>query len=136
MVYRMSTIRNPNGNVQQFDSQPPKAMPQLWRATKIQVDVWSTIERRRPQKSAVQMGTNIATDCGGYFLRLTCGVAAPVAWPVAAGNQAPPKSTYVDFCIGDIPFEPWKLIWKSWTPKKCQFFLWLVVHNRSVQQIV
>jgi len=88
-VYR--TIRNPNGNVQQFGSQPPH------------VDVWSTIERRRPQKCAVQMGTNLATDCGGYFLRLTSDVAAPVVWTVVAGNQAAPKSTYVYFCIGYIP---------------------------------
>uniref|UniRef100_A0A0A9AHW6 Reverse transcriptase zinc-binding domain-containing protein n=1 Tax=Arundo donax TaxID=35708 RepID=A0A0A9AHW6_ARUDO len=27
-------------------------------------------------------------------------------------------------------FEPWERLWKSWAPGKCQFFIWLVAHNR------
>ena len=31
-----------------------------------------------------------------------------------------------------MTFEPWCQIWKSWTPGKCKFFIWLVVlDNRS-----
>ena len=31
---------------------------------------------------------------------------------------------------GAVNFEPWEFIWKSWVPKKYQFFLWLAAHDR------
>jgi hypothetical protein len=32
--------------------------------------------------------------------------------------------------IYTIRFGPWKRIWKTWTPGKCRFFLWLAAHDR------
>jgi hypothetical protein len=32
--------------------------------------------------------------------------------------------------MGKILFRPWERIWKTWTPAKCRFFLWLVAHKR------
>jgi hypothetical protein len=32
--------------------------------------------------------------------------------------------------MGSIKFEPWKRLWKSWTPQKCKLFLWLAIRNK------
>ncbi|KAL5647183.1 hypothetical protein ACJX0J_041538, partial [Zea mays] len=32
--------------------------------------------------------------------------------------------------LGIIQFEPAEQVWKSWAPRKCKFFIWLVEHNR------
>ena len=32
--------------------------------------------------------------------------------------------------MGAIHFNPWEMIWKSWAPRKCKFFMWTVAHNR------
>jgi hypothetical protein len=45
-------------------------------------------------------------------------------------NLRASKSAYETLFIGAVHFEPWELIWKSWAPKKCQFFIWLAVHKR------
>ena len=31
---------------------------------------------------------------------------------------------------GFVGFEHYKMVWKSWAPPECRFFLWLVAHNR------
>jgi hypothetical protein len=40
------------------------------------------------------------------------------------------KSPYKAFFVGAIKFEPWKCLWKSWAPNKCNTFIWLAIHNR------
>jgi hypothetical protein len=40
------------------------------------------------------------------------------------------KSAYRDFFNGAITFEPWKRLWKTWSPEKCKVFLWLAIRNR------
>ena len=40
------------------------------------------------------------------------------------------KLAYKTLFIGSISFEPCELIWRTWAPKKCQFFLWPAAHNR------
>jgi hypothetical protein len=40
------------------------------------------------------------------------------------------KSTYGCLFEGAIHFEPTERIWKSWTPQRCNFFVWLASLNR------
>jgi hypothetical protein len=35
------------------------------------------------------------------------------------------KAAYEGFFIGSTQAEHWELIWKTWSPSKCKFFLWL-----------
>uniref|UniRef100_A0A0A9HQ77 Reverse transcriptase zinc-binding domain-containing protein n=1 Tax=Arundo donax TaxID=35708 RepID=A0A0A9HQ77_ARUDO len=51
-------------------------------------------------------------------------------WRLDPSGQFTTKSAYSAFFNGSIFFEPSELIWKSWAPRKCKFFLWLVAHNR------
>lgn len=37
------------------------------------------------------------------------------------------KSAYSTFFEGSVKFRPCRLIWRSWAPFCCKFFLWLVV---------
>lgn len=45
-------------------------------------------------------------------------------------RQYSTNSTYKAFWLEAIQFQLWQLIQKTWAPKKCQFFLWLALHNR------
>ena len=45
-------------------------------------------------------------------------------------GQYTAKSAYLAFFNGATTFEPWRRIWKTWAPAKCNFFLWLAVRNR------
>lgn len=40
------------------------------------------------------------------------------------------KSSYNALFIGVASFEPWEPVWKTLAPKRCQFVLWLIAHNR------
>jgi len=40
------------------------------------------------------------------------------------------KSAYDILFEGAISFAPYERIWKSWSPLKCRFFMWLVAYNR------
>lgn len=40
------------------------------------------------------------------------------------------KSVYKAFFRGSINFEPWKRLWRSWAPPKCNTFLWLAIRNK------
>jgi hypothetical protein len=40
---------------------------------------------------------------------------------------------YGTLFIGAIHFEPWELIWNSWVPKKCQYFIWLGLVDQDRQ---
>jgi len=37
---------------------------------------------------------------------------------------------HVAFFTELIIFAPWKRIWKSWYPLRCEFFIWLAIDNR------
>ena len=64
-------------------------------------------------------------------VQLLSGVPDKHQWRFSASGQYSSKSAYEALFIGAVHFEPWELIWKSWAPKKCQFFIWLAVHKRS-----
>jgi hypothetical protein len=51
-------------------------------------------------------------------------------WHLSTSGKYSAKSAYNALFQGFIPFNAWELIWKSWAPNKCRFFLWLVAHNR------
>ena len=51
-------------------------------------------------------------------------------WRFEASGQFSTKSAYEAFFNGSVSFQPCKLIWGTWAPRKCKFFLWLVAHNR------
>jgi len=51
-------------------------------------------------------------------------------WRFEASGKFSTQSAYKAFFVGSVQFEPYKLIWGNWAPRKCKFFLWLVAHNR------
>jgi hypothetical protein len=51
-------------------------------------------------------------------------------WIHSSSRQFSSKSCYKALFMGSITFEPWKRLWKTWTPPKCKFFLWLTIRNR------
>ncbi|TVU46560.1 hypothetical protein EJB05_06101 [Eragrostis curvula] len=51
-------------------------------------------------------------------------------WRLSASGQYTAKLAYEALFQGAIQFGPWKIIWKTWAPDKCRFFLWLAAHNR------
>ena len=51
-------------------------------------------------------------------------------WRFEASGQFSTKSAYEALFIGSVYFAVGKLIWGTWAPKKCKFFMWLVAHNR------
>nr|ACF87181.1 unknown [Zea mays] len=40
------------------------------------------------------------------------------------------SSAYSALFPGTIEFEPAERVWKSWAPRKCKFFIWVVEHDR------
>jgi hypothetical protein len=52
------------------------------------------------------------------------------SWRLSNSGVYSAKSAYMGLLQGDIAFNPWERIWKTWAPNKCRFFLWLVAHNR------
>ncbi|WVZ50907.1 hypothetical protein U9M48_002113, partial [Paspalum notatum var. saurae] len=51
-------------------------------------------------------------------------------WKFTQSGCYTSKSAYSAFFEGSIKFRPWRLIWKSWAPHQCKFFLWLAKNNR------
>jgi len=51
-------------------------------------------------------------------------------WRLSSSGQYTTKSVYDTLFQGAISFELFEIIWKSWAPPKCRFFMWLVAHNR------
>ena len=49
---------------------------------------------------------------------------------IASNGQYSACSAHKGFFTGSVGFEHYKMVWKSWAPPKCRFFLWLVAHNR------
>uniref|UniRef100_A0A0A9HR92 Reverse transcriptase zinc-binding domain-containing protein n=1 Tax=Arundo donax TaxID=35708 RepID=A0A0A9HR92_ARUDO len=62
--------------------------------------------------------------------QLSLGVEDQHLWAPSVTGEFSCKSAYVRFFTGAVEFEPWKLIWKSWTPPRCKFFMWLAILNR------
>jgi mannosylglycoprotein endo-beta-mannosidase len=51
-------------------------------------------------------------------------------WRFSTSGKYTAKSAYDTLLQGAILFEPYERIWKSCTPPKCKFFMWLVAHNK------
>ncbi|WVZ51091.1 LOW QUALITY PROTEIN: hypothetical protein U9M48_002270 [Paspalum notatum var. saurae] len=51
-------------------------------------------------------------------------------WKFTQSGCYTSKSAYSAFFEGSVKFKPWRLIWKSWAPLRCKFFLWLAKNNR------
>lgn len=51
-------------------------------------------------------------------------------WRFTQSGVYSSKSAYEAFFLGTIRFAPWKGIWKTWSPPRCKFFLWLAINNR------
>lgn len=51
-------------------------------------------------------------------------------WKHTSSSQFSSKSAYMAYFTGDVTFEPWKRLWCSWAPLRCNFFLWLAIRNR------
>jgi hypothetical protein len=51
-------------------------------------------------------------------------------WKFSASGDYTTSSAYKALFLGSVQFEPAERVWKSWAPRKCKFFIWLVEHNR------
>jgi hypothetical protein len=51
-------------------------------------------------------------------------------WKLSSSGQFSSKSAYTAMTQGAISFEPAERVWKTWSPSKCKFFIWLVEHDR------
>ncbi|GJN24972.1 hypothetical protein PR202_gb12751 [Eleusine coracana subsp. coracana] len=51
-------------------------------------------------------------------------------WKLVSIGRYSAKSTYEALFQGSVLFEPCDRIWKTWSPPKCKFFMWLVAHIR------
>lgn len=51
-------------------------------------------------------------------------------WKFESSGLFSSRSAYRAFFTGAIHFEPWKRLWKAWTPNKCKIFVWLAIRNR------
>ena len=49
---------------------------------------------------------------------------------LSANGKYSAKAAYEGFFCGSILFESFERIWKTWAPPKCNFFMWLVAHNK------
>jgi hypothetical protein len=52
-----------------------------------------------------------------------------VHWGLSNSGQYSTKSAYEALFQGPVRFNLWERIWRSWTPGRCHFFMWLVAHN-------
>ena len=51
-------------------------------------------------------------------------------WRFSSNGMYSAKSAYESLFLGAQTFGPAEIIWKTWAPAKCHFFMWLVAHNR------
>jgi hypothetical protein len=49
---------------------------------------------------------------------------------LAANGKYLAKAAYEGLFIGSVEFEPFERIWKTWAPRRCRFFLWLVAPKK------
>jgi hypothetical protein len=56
-------------------------------------------------------------------------------WKLSSSGSYSCKSTYSSMFTGTISFFSWKRIWRSWTPPKGRFFIWLAVNNLPVPSV-
>jgi hypothetical protein len=62
-------------------------------------------------------------------VELQVGIEDRQVFRLAADGKYSAKLVYESFFIGSNQFEPANIIWKSWAPAKCKFFLWLATHR-------
>jgi hypothetical protein len=58
------------------------------------------------------------------------GVPDTHVWKLSASGQYSSNSAYKALFQGAVSFVPVDRVWKTWAPAKCNFFTWLVEHNR------
>jgi hypothetical protein len=84
-------------------------------------------------KCPLELYGNILS-CGilGYpfYVNLQQGIQDSHIWRLSSSRQYTNNSAYDALFHGTILFEPCERIWKSRAPPKCNFFMWLVAHNR------
>jgi hypothetical protein len=51
-------------------------------------------------------------------------------WKLTNSGLYTSKSAYNAFFLGSVKFAPWKRIWKTRTPLRWKFFIWLAIKNR------
>jgi hypothetical protein len=51
-------------------------------------------------------------------------------WRFSASGDYTANAAYAAMLHGSVLFKQADRIWKTWAPNKCQFFIWLVAHNR------
>jgi hypothetical protein len=49
---------------------------------------------------------------------------------IAADGNYSTKSAYDGLFVGSTSFGHYHLVWKTWAPPKCRFFLWLAANKR------
>jgi hypothetical protein len=49
---------------------------------------------------------------------------------LASNGKYSAKSSYKGLFLGSSSFAYYKMVWKSWAPPKCRFFIWLVTQKR------
>ncbi|ONM30676.1 hypothetical protein ZEAMMB73_Zm00001d040162 [Zea mays] len=63
-------------------------------------------------------------------LVLQPGIPDKHSWKFSASGDYSSSSAYQVLLLGAVEFRPAERIWKTWAPRKCKFFMWLVVHDR------
>ncbi|GJN13826.1 hypothetical protein PR202_gb00573 [Eleusine coracana subsp. coracana] len=63
--------------------------------------------------------------------RLQPGVPDDIYWRWTASRQYTAKSAYQMLFAGSTALQGAKLLWKTWSPPKVKFFLYLALHNRT-----
>jgi hypothetical protein len=61
-------------------------------------------------------------------IQLQPGVNDTHFWRLAASRQYSANVAYEGFFVGSV--QPFERRWKTWTPPKCHFFLWLVAQRK------
>jgi hypothetical protein len=62
-------------------------------------------------------------------VELQFGVPDAHNWRLSTSGQFTTKSAYTAMFQGAIAFEPAERVWRTWSPSKCRFFIWLVEHD-------
>jgi hypothetical protein len=63
-------------------------------------------------------------------VRLLSDVPDQHIWTPSSSGSYSSKSAYDHFMMGKVGFAPAELIWRSWAPPRCKFFLWLATRDR------
>ena len=61
---------------------------------------------------------------------LQSGVPGKHYWRFSSNGIYSAKSAYEIMFCGSTSMAGFERVWSTWAPPKCQFFLWLVLHNK------